>query len=155
VFPHEVRSSLGAINNAAQVLGILLGATSAGNKARLMIGRQVSRMTHLVDDLGEESPLAGAELPLISGRVDLRVVVKHAIETVESDLRSRNHRLTTSLPHTPMWLSAILTAWSKCGGISRVSAAKYTDDGGDISLCMHVSQERIHRTLTHDLRKHG
>lgn len=143
VFSHEVRSSLGAINNAAQILGMLLGATSAGNKARLMIDRQVSRMKRLVDDLGDASRSAGVELQMRRERVDLRVVVKHAIETAESDLVSRNHRLTTSLPDTPMWLMADPDRLEQVWVNLLVNAAKYTDDGGEISLCMQQERQQV------------
>jgi len=143
VFSHEVRSSLGAINNAAQVLGMLLGTTSAGNKARLMIERQVSRMTRLVDELGGASRIAGVELPMRRERVDLRVAVKHAIETVESDLLSRNHRLTTSLPQTPMWLIGDPDRLEQVWVNLLVNAAKYTDDGGDISLRMQQERQQV------------
>jgi signal transduction histidine kinase len=136
VFAHELRSSLGAIQNAAHVLRILYAATSAGGKARLLIERQVGRMTRLVEDLVEVSQVKGAELPLQCERIDLCVVVKHAIETVESDLVARHHRLTISLPETPIWLQGDPGRLEQVLVNLLVNAAKYTDDGGDLSLAV-------------------
>jgi signal transduction histidine kinase len=144
VFAHEVRSSLGAIRNAAHLLRILHAGTSVGDKARLLIERQVGRMTRLVDDLAEVSQVRSAELPLQPERIDLRVVVKNAVETVESDLRQRSHRLGTSLPDVPMWLNG------DAGRLEQVlvnllrNAAKYTNDGGDLFLSM---QQRNHEII--------
>jgi signal transduction histidine kinase len=55
VFSHEVRGSLGAINNAAHLLRSLHVETSPGDKARRLIERQVGRLTRLVDDLVDVS----------------------------------------------------------------------------------------------------
>ena len=136
VFSHEVRSSLGAIHNAAHLLRILHAETSAVGKARLLIERQVGRMARLVDDLVDVSRIRNAELPLQAERIDLRVVVMHAIETVESDLGKRNHRLTTSVPDVPMWLKGDPGRLEQVMVNLLVNAAKYTNDGGDLSLSM-------------------
>jgi signal transduction histidine kinase len=134
VFSHEVRSSLGAIHNAAHILRILDAETSIEAKARLLIERQVARITQLVDDLVKVSRIRGAELPLKRERVDLRVVVKHAIETVEADLAVRHHRLTTSLPEMPIWLRGDPSRLEQVWVNLLANAAKYTDDGGDLHL---------------------
>jgi len=146
VFSHEIRSSLGAIHSAAQLLRILVAETSAQDKARALIERQVGRMTRLIDDLVESSRVRSAELPLRSERIDLRVVVCQAVETVASDLGQRNHRLTTSLPEGSVWLTG------DCDRLEQVlvnllaNAAKYTDDGGDLSLSVqHTGDEVVMR----------
>ena len=144
VFSHEVRSSLGAIHNAAHLLRLLHAESSVEEKARLLIERQVGRMTRLVDDLGELSRSRSAETPLQFERIDLRVVVMHAIETVESDLGKRNHRLTTSLPDMPMWLTGDSGRLEQVLVNLLVNASKYTNDGGD--LCLSV-QHRDHEVV--------
>lgn len=143
VFSHEVRSSLGAINNAAHILGILLSTTAVRDKARLMIVRQVGRMTRLVDDLTDVSRIAGAGLRAKRERVDLRVVVVRAIETVESDLAARSHRLAISLPDTPMWLMGDPDRLEQVWVNLLVNAAKYTDDGGELSLSMQQDNRQV------------
>jgi signal transduction histidine kinase len=146
VFSHEVRGSLGAINNAAQLLRSLHVETSAGDKARLLIERQVGRMTRLVDDLVDVSRTRSAELPLQREQIDLCVVVMHAIETVESDLTARNHTLTNSLPDLPIWLKCDPARLEQVLVNLLVNAAKYTDDGGTVSLSVsQVDDEAIVR----------
>jgi signal transduction histidine kinase len=141
VFSHEIRSSLGAIRNAGHLLRFLHVEASAGAKARLLIERQVGRMTRLVDDLLEISRVRSAELPLRLEQIDVCVVVEHAIETVESDLGKRNHRLETSLPDAPIWLEGDPGRLEQALVNLLVNAAKYTDDGGDISLSLRQEGE--------------
>lgn len=143
VFSHEVRSSLGAIHNAAHLLHLLHADTSPENKARLLIERQVGRLTRLVDDLVEVSRIGGAELPVQCERIDLCVVVMRAIETVESDLGKRNHRLTTSLPDMPTWVTGDAARLEQVLVNLLVNAAKYTDDGGDLSLSMQQKDDQV------------
>ena len=50
------------------------------------------------------SRITSGRLHLQRERLDLRDVVSHAIETLESDLAERHHRLSTALPDTPLWL---------------------------------------------------
>jgi signal transduction histidine kinase len=135
VFSHEVRSSLGAIHNATAMLRILHAQTSSvEDKARLLIERQVGRMTRLVDDLLASTRNRSAELSLQCERLDLRSVVLHAIGTVESDLGRRNHRLITSLPDMPIWLAGDPGRLEQVLVNLLVNASKYTNDGGNISL---------------------
>ncbi len=62
VVSHELRNSLGAIRNAAGVLRTDLSAPPVIANARLLIERQVSQMTRLVDDLLDVSRLQRGEL---------------------------------------------------------------------------------------------
>jgi signal transduction histidine kinase len=143
VFSHEVRSSLGAIGNAAHLLRIRHAEKSVEDKARLLIERQVGRMTRLIDDLLASSRVRCAELPLKSERIDLRAVAMHAIGTVESDLAQRNHRLTASLPDAPIWLAGDPGRLEQVLVNLLVNASKYTNDGGDISLSAQLQDRAV------------
>ena len=143
VFSHEVRSSLGAIRNAAHLLHIRHAEKSVEDKARLLIERQVGRMTRLIDDLLASSRRSCAELPLQSERIDLRSVAMQAIGTVESDLTQRNHRLTTSLPEMPIWLTGDPGRLEQVLVNLLVNASKYTNDGGTISLSAHQQDRDV------------
>lgn len=136
VFSHEVRSALAAIHNAAHLLRMQHAETAIALKARMLIERQVSRMTRLVADLCDITRLRTDALSLQSERVDLCVIVRHALDTLELDMSARNHRLTISLPDGPVWLHA------DAGRLEQVlvnllsNAAKYTDPGGEIALAV-------------------
>jgi signal transduction histidine kinase len=136
-FSHEVRSALGAIYNAAHLLRMQRSETAVAMKAGILIERQVLRMQRLVDDLLDITRVRGDALCLQYERVDLRIVVRHAIETLELDMIARGHHLKISLPAAPVWLAA------DAGRLEQVvvnllgNAAKYTDPGGDVFLSVH------------------
>jgi two-component system CheB/CheR fusion protein len=138
-FSHEVRSALGAIYSAAHLLRMQRSETAIAMKAGMLIERQVLRMRRLVDDLLDITRVRSDALCLQYERVDLRGIVKHAVETLALDMSARNHRLAISLPAAPVWLLA------DAGRLEQVlvnllgNAAKYTDPGGDVALSVHQS----------------
>jgi signal transduction histidine kinase len=133
-FSHEVRSALGAIYNAAHLLRMQRSETAVAMKAGMLIERQVLRMRRLVDDLLDLTRVRSDALSLQIERVDLRVIARHAVETLQLDMNARNHRLGISLPDAPVWLLA------DAGRLEQIlvnllgNAAKYTDPGGHVAL---------------------
>ena len=137
-FSHEVRSALGAIYNAAHLLRMQRSETAVAMKAGILIERQVLRMQRLVDDLLAITRVKSDALGLQYERVDLRIIVRHAIETLELDMIARGHRVAISLPDAPVWLAA------DAGRLEQVvvnllgNAAKYTDPGGEVCLSVRL-----------------
>jgi signal transduction histidine kinase len=126
---HELRNPLAAIHNGIHLLSQQTQSSPAPQKIKAMIERQIRRMTQLVDDLLDVSRITHGRLRLQRERIDLRDVVSNAIQTLESDIKQRNHRLTTALPDAPVWLQA------DPGRLEQVfvnllgNASKYTDTG--------------------------
>jgi signal transduction histidine kinase len=112
--------------------------TPAPQKIKVMIERQVRRMTQLLDDLLDVSRITNGRLHLHPERIDLRDVVSNAIETLESDIKQRNHRLTTALPDAPVWLQADPGRLEQVFVNLLANASKYTNAGGELTVWMHV-----------------
>ena len=133
---HELRNSLYAIRFATCTLGTNQREPPVVKKARLIIERQAGEMARLLDDLLEVLSSRSGRLSLQRKRVDLRVVARHAVESVEWGIGQRNHRLRVALPQAPVWLHA------DPGRLGQVlvnllgNAAKYTDSGGELQLCV-------------------
>lgn len=136
VFSHELRNSLGAIRSATQILGIQSSAGPVALKARLMIERQVEQMTRLVEDLLDASRVRSGQLHLRCERVDLREVLAHAAQTIEFTMQQQNHKMTTSFPDAPIWLQADAARLEQVFVNLLSNAAKYTDAGGNVKLCV-------------------
>lgn len=131
---HELRSPLAAIQTAVQLLSSQTGETPARQRTQALIGRQVRRMTQLVDDLLDLSRISHERLHLQRERIDLRVVVSNAIETLESDINERHHRLSTVLPDAPVWLQADPGRLEQVFVNLLANASKYTEVGGELEV---------------------
>jgi signal transduction histidine kinase len=134
---HELRTPLASIQNAIGLLRIQAGETLARERAQALIERQVRRMTHLVDELLDVSRISHERLHLQRERIDLRVAVSNAIETLESDINERNQHLTTALPDGPVWLQADPWRVEQVFVNLLANASKYTDAGGDLAVWVH------------------
>jgi signal transduction histidine kinase len=95
-------------------------------------------MGKLIDDLLDVSRITHGHLHVRRERIDLRVVLSNAIETLESDIHERNHRLAATLPAAPVWLQADPCRLEQVFVNLLANAAKYTDVGGELAVCMHV-----------------
>jgi signal transduction histidine kinase len=135
---HELRSPLASIHYAVRLFGKQTDATPAQQRMQSVIERQLRRMTHLVDELQDVSRITSGRLRLQPERIDLRDVVSHAIETLESDLVERHHRLSTELPATPVWLEGDPCRLEQVFVNLLANASRYTDAGGAIAVWIHT-----------------
>ena len=140
VFSHELRNSLCAVRFAVGILRMEKSARPAALRARMLIERQVAQMTRLVDDLLDVSRLRHGQLTLQRKRVDLCVVVTHAAQTVAFTMQERNHRMSASLPNTPLLLQADPGRLEQVFVNLLSNAAKYTNPGGRIWLSAEREQ---------------
>jgi signal transduction histidine kinase len=67
-------------------------------------------------------------------------VVNHAIETLESDLTERNHRLSTELPAMPVWLEGDPCRLEQVFVNLLANASRYTDAGGELAVWIHTKE---------------
>jgi signal transduction histidine kinase len=136
---HELRSPLASIRNA---IGILRGRTGEDlaiqHRMHALIERQVCQMTLLASGLLDVSRISCGRLRLKCERVDLCVVVRHAIETLESDFNERKHRVAATWPDAPVWLHADASRLEQVFVNLLANASKYTDLGGDLVLSVQT-----------------
>jgi signal transduction histidine kinase len=138
ILGHELRSPLAAIHNGIHLLSHQAHDTAAPQKLTAMIERQVHRMTRLVDDLLDVSRITHGCLHLQRERMDLRDAVSNAIQTLESDIKQRKHRLTTELPDMPVWLQGDPGRLEQVFVNLLANASKYTDMGGELTVGMYL-----------------
>jgi two-component system, sensor histidine kinase len=138
IVSHELRGPLAAIKNAVSILGSPTVEASTRRKAQALIERQVHRMTRLVDDLLDVSRITHNRLHLRRERIDLRVVLRNAIEVLDSDIVSRKHRLASVLPEVPVWVRADACRLEQVFTNLIANASRYTDAGGELTVWMHT-----------------
>ena len=148
IISHELRNSLGVVRNAARLLR--LPGTLAVETARVLLERHVTHMNRHVQDLLDASQNTTRK-GVLRTHVDLRAIVANSIDAIALDLARRGHRLLVKLPADGIWLHADGARLEQVFSNLLINAAKYTPDGGDISLTM----ERIDRMASVRIRDSG
>jgi signal transduction histidine kinase len=136
---HELRSPLMSIQNAIGILRSRTGEDlSLQRRMHALIERQVCQMSLFAAGLLDVSRITCGRVRLRRERVDLRVVVRDAIETLQSDFDQRNHRVAATWPGAPVWLHADASRLEQVFVNLLANASKYTDAGGELALSVHT-----------------
>jgi PAS domain S-box-containing protein len=140
---HELRNPLAPIGAAAQLLQLGRLNDEQVRKTSEVIGRQVSHMTGLIDDLLDVSRVTRGLIELDKATLDIHHVVNDAVEQVNPLIRARKHELV--IRHAPQ-------GGRICGDKKRLvqvvanvlnNAAKYTAEGGHLVVSTQVQASKV------------
>ncbi|CAK0777356.1 polar amino acid transport system substrate-binding protein [Gammaproteobacteria bacterium] len=135
ILGHELRNPLAPIRNAAELLHQGTSLTSDQVRwAADLLGRQVSHITRLVDDLLDVSRITRGKVQLQRIPVDLTEIASRALEQTRPLLEEAHHRLQTSFPAQPLTVEADPVRLAQVIGNLLTNTAKYTDPGGTVWL---------------------
>jgi PAS domain S-box-containing protein len=133
---HELRNPLAPIRNAVEILKVV-SADGNPEAAKPVIGlleRHVRQVARLVDDLLDVSRISRGKIELRPEVMELAPVVKQAVETVQSSLKSREHELSIVLPPQPVYLYADPNRVAQMIANLLDNACKFTERGGRIRI---------------------
>jgi len=131
---HELRNPLAPIVNAVQLLRLQKDEAPLQQSARTIIERQVGQLIRLIDDLMEVSRITTGRVQLRHERIAINGIVERAMETAQPLIEKHRHELNVSLSPEPIWLNADAARLEQVVVNLLTNAAKYTKDGGRISL---------------------
>ncbi len=132
---HELRNPLAPIRYALHLLKAQAPKQPELVQSRDVIERQVAQMARLLDDLLDVSRIARGTLELRQEETDVREVVARALETSAPLIAERRHEVRVELePGEPLPLKADLMRLAQVFGNLLNNAAKYTEDGGIITI---------------------
>ncbi len=134
VLAHELRNPLAPIRNGLEVLRMAPGNEAVTAPIRQMMERQLGHMVRLIDDLLDLSRITQNKIELRRARVDLADVINSALETSRPLIDQSGHQLLVSLPSQPVLVEADTTRLAQVFANLLNNAAKYTRQGGRISL---------------------
>jgi signal transduction histidine kinase len=142
---HELRSPIGAIQNAVKVLRSPNNAAiPLQHQMCALIERQSQQMAFLVAGLLDITSIGRGQLCLHRQLVDLSAILRNAIETLEWDLKGRCHRLEISGLESPVWLMADAARLEQVFANLLGNASKYTAAGTsrtEAQLCEFGTRE--------------
>jgi PAS domain S-box-containing protein len=135
---HELRNPLAPISSAAQLLRIGQIDEKRVRQASDIIVRQVKHLTDLVDDLLDVSRVTRGLVELEMAPLDLRSVISLAVEQARPLIEARRHELVLRLASERAFVSGDKTRLVQVIANLLNNAAKYTPQGGEITLGLQV-----------------
>jgi len=128
---HELRNPLSPILTALQLMKLRGGASE---RERMVIERQVTHMTRLVDDLLDVSRIARGNVDLKQEVVEVAGIVAQAIEMSSPLLEQGAHELVVDVPRHGLAVLGDPIRLSQVIANLLTNAAKYTPRGGRLTV---------------------
>ena len=144
---HELRNPLSPLRNASHML--MQGETQDPKIiwSRGVIARQLKHMIRLVDDLLDVSRIARGKIVLLSEPVAVKDVVGVAVETVQPLFETKQQRLVVEPIADGLQVRGDPVRLAQIIGNLLHNAAKYTGDGGDITLAANGVGSHVEITV--------
>jgi two-component system CheB/CheR fusion protein len=139
---HELRNPLAPILNAVEILTHAAPTDQdVMAKYRTVIARQVQHMKRLLDDLLDVSRVSQGKIQLQKQRVELGALLLQAVEVSRPLIAERRQKLSLALEGKCLAVDADPTRIVQVFANLLNNAAKYTDQGGHITLSVSVENE--------------
>ncbi len=134
VLAHELRNPLAPLRTGLELLELSDVQDETVVHVREMMQRQLNHVVHLVDDLMDVSRVRRGKIELRKAPLDLRDVVRAAVEQLRPLADERGHRLVVEAPDATLPVAGDPERLTQVLGNLLSNAVKYTDPGGTITL---------------------
>lgn len=140
---HELRNPLAPIGAAAELLSLAHLEPQRVKQTSQVVLRQVRHMKGLIDDLLDVSRVTRGLVTLEKSDVDIKRVIASAVEQVSPLIEAKHHHLITDLaPGTAHVLGDQKRLVQVLANLLN-NSAKYTNEGGHITLKMEVHDHQV------------
>ena len=161
VLAHELRNPLAPVRNAVEILRRVDVQDPRIARTRDIIGRQVSHMARLIDDLLDVSRIARGKLTLRKEPCDVGAIVCQTAEDYRASLEAASQKLELRGCSEPAWVEGDPVRLAQMVGNLLTNAARFHDGPGQVHVDCQVepaparddTQEatapaRVHITVT-------
>jgi PAS domain S-box-containing protein len=131
---HELRNPLAPISNVVEVLNRADVSRDLQKRAIGVLARQVSQMSHLVDDLLDVSRVTQGKVELRLAEVDLTEILQLAAEAASPTMLAHEQTLMVEITTRPIFLQADPTRLTQVVANLLNNASKYSPAGAHIKL---------------------
>jgi signal transduction histidine kinase len=140
---HELRNPLAPIRSAVALLERLDDVHPTLTLIRGVVGRQVEHMARLLDDLLDASRVTSGKVSLQRRPTKVSEFVDQAVETSRGLIDAQRQQLTLDMPVAPIYVDGDPTRLAQIIGNLLHNAAKYTPEGGAISISARVVRNEV------------
>ena len=138
---HELRNPLAPLQNALSVRRMSMG--DAPDVLQDMMERQVALLIRLIDDLLDIARITQGKLTLRETDTTLQAVLAAAVEIANPLIEAGGHRFESRVPDESIALRADHARLSQVFANLLNNAAKYSDSGSRIDLCVTLDGDEI------------
>jgi two-component system, sensor histidine kinase len=131
---HELRNPLAPLLTGLHLLQLTALQDPAAIRACAVMERQISHLVRLVDDLLEVSRITRGVIDMQREPLDLRDIIRAAVETSRPGISAAAHTLHIDVPPTPIAISGDAVRLTQVFANLLNNAAKYTNSGGNIYI---------------------
>lgn len=140
---HELRNPLAPIRNAVALMGRKGMNDPTLEAMRQTIDRQSIQLTRLLDELLDVNRIARGQFDIQREPLDIREVVARAVESSRPLIDSHRHSIQVKIPDQPVPVIGDGVRLTQALVNLLNNAAKYTAEGGKISLTLSLRSAEI------------
>ena len=140
---HELRNPLAPLGAAAQLLQMGQPDEARVRHTSQIIARQVLHMTHLIDDLLDVSRVTNGLVSLDKAPAELNRILAEAVEQVTPLMRAREHDFSCAFAPGTVMVDGDSKRLVQVVANILNNAAKYTPEGGSISLAAEATARDV------------
>lgn len=133
---HELRTPLAPLRNGIEILNRISPQEGQIQQTRDMMTRQIENLVRLVDDLLDVSRVTHGKITLQREATDLARIATRALENSRALIEERGHFLDVQVPAEPIPVEADVVRLAQAITNLLSNAAKFTPEGGTISLAL-------------------
>ena len=143
ILAHELRNPLAALSAAARLLSRQAQQPEVTTMACNAVQRQVSHMARLLDDLLDVSRISHGRMQLHMDRVDVREVVRSAVDMVRPQMEAKQHSVHVELGDmdAPVLADGVRLIQVVANLLN--NSVKYTPPGGRIDVQMTNGRQLV------------
>src|SRR6185437_5458306 len=132
ILAHELRNPLAPIRNSMQLMQASEGDVGTMSAARVIVERQIKRLSRIIDDLLDISRITQGKLELQPQPTDLTDIIHLALETARPQLEGKQHPLQIELAREGLSLQADPNRLAQAFANLLHNASKYSAAGTPI-----------------------
>ena len=144
ILAHELRNPLAPLRNGLHILKHQSDVSPTISQTVSMMDRQMTHLVRLVDDLLDVNRITRGKLELRQRKLLLIEVLESAVESTRAFVELHRHELNIDIRARNLLVDADPDRLAQVFSNLLLNAAKYTDDGGRITLSLdHEGGEAI------------